>query len=270
MMVNGADLPYYSDPVLGCQIVGLPYKDHSATMYLVLPNEPGYHALKRLQYKFTVNRLKELADSATERTVIIAVPRMQLESTIYMKKALEILGIRTVFEPFEADLSQISDTRNVDSFMTTDYLGEKNMTQEQNTRADNITSTTHQCPEHTILNINTSTDEVSKKSMYETDSVKHMTSKHIKVHSFNSDPKISKNPGLYVDSVIHKVTVDVTESGTEAAAATVVSVTRDGSHKVVRFERPFLFFIRHEATGAILFWGTVVKPTPNRIIPSVK
>jgi serine protease inhibitor len=47
MMVNGGDFPYYSDPVLGCQVVGLPYKDRSATMYLVLPDEPGYHALKR-------------------------------------------------------------------------------------------------------------------------------------------------------------------------------------------------------------------------------
>ncbi|PNF43885.1 hypothetical protein B7P43_G02791 [Cryptotermes secundus] len=270
MMVNGGDFPYYSDPVLGCQIVGLPYKDHSATMYLVLPNEPGYHALKRLQYKFTVNRLKGLADSATERTVIIAVPRMQLESTIYLKKALKILGINTLFEPFEADLSQISDDRNVASFINTDCLGETHVTQEQNRGVDNNTSTTNQCPEHTALNINTSTDEVSKKSMYQTDSVKQIAPKHIKIPSINGDSKISKNPGLYVDSVIHKVTIDVTESGTEAAAATVVSVTRDGSHKVVRFERPFLFFIRHEATGAILFWGTVVKPTPSRIMPSGK
>lgn len=270
MMANGGDFPYYSDPVLGCQIVGLPYKDRIATMYLVLPNEPGYHALKRLQYKFTVNRLKALADSATERTVIIAVPQMQLESTIYLEKALKVLGIHTLFDPVEADLSQISDERNVDSFTTTDYLGEKNMTQEQNTRVDNITSTAHQCPEHTTLNTDTSTEEMSKKSIYQAESVKQMASKHIKVQSFNGDPKISKTPGLYVDSIIHKVTIDVTESGTEAAAATVVSVTRDGSHKVLTFERPFLFFIRHEATGAILFWGTVVKPTPNRIMPSVK
>jgi serine protease inhibitor len=269
MMVNGGDFPYYSDPVLGCQVVGLPYKDRSATMYLVLPDEPGYHALRRLQYKFTVNRLKGLADSATERTVIVAVPRMQLESTTYLKKALKVLGIHTLFDPYEADLSQISDHSTVDSFMNTDSLEEKNITQEQNTSIDDISVTTLQYPEDTTINTNAGVDETSKKSIYHTDSVKQMASKHIRGNSV-SHPKINKNPGLYVDSIIHKVTIDVTESGTEAAAATVVSVTRDGSHKVVRFERPFLFFIRHEATGAVLFWGTVVKPTPNRIMPSVK
>jgi serine protease inhibitor len=217
-----------------------------------------------------VNRLKELADSATERTVIIAVPRMQLESTTYLKKALKVLGIHTLFDPYEADLSQISDHRTADSFMTTDGFKERNLTQEQNTRIDDISTTTDQYPEHTTINTNVSIDDMSKKSIYQTDSVKQMASKHIRVNSVNSDPKINKNPGLYADSIIHKVTIDVTESGTEAAAATVVSVTRDGSHKVVRFERPFLFFIRHEATGAVLFWGTVVKPTPNRIMPSVK
>jgi serine protease inhibitor len=270
MMVNGGDFPYNSDPVLGCQVVGLPYKDRSATMYLVLPDEPGYQALRRLQYKFTVNRLKELADSATERTVIIAVPKMQLESTTYLKEALKVLGIHTLFDPFEADLSQISDYRDVDSFMTTDRLGEKNMTEEENTSTDNITSTTHLYPEHTTINTNVSIDEMSKESIYQTGSEKERTPKHIRINSLNINPKISRNPGLYADSIIHKVTIDVTESGTEAAAATVVSVTRDGSHKVVRFDRPFLFFIRHEETGAVLFWGTVVKPTPNRIMSSVK
>jgi serine protease inhibitor len=217
-----------------------------------------------------VNRLKGLADSATERTVIVAVPRMQLESTTYLKTALKILGIHTLFDPYEADLSQISDHRTSESFMTTDSLEEKNMTQEQNTSTDDILATTDQYPEHTTMNTNASIDEMSKKPIYQTDSVKQMASKHIRVNSVNSDSKINKNPGLYADSIIHKVTIDVTESGTEAAAATVVSVTRDGSHKVVRFERPFLFFIRHEETGAVLFWGTVVKPTPNRIMSSVK
>jgi serine protease inhibitor len=269
MMVNAADFPYYSDPVLGCQVVGLPYKDHTATMYLVLPNEPGYQALKHLQYRLTVNYLQGLADSATERTVIITVPRMQLESTMYLKEALKVLGIHALFDPFQADLSQISDHKDNDSSMNTDCLGDKNITKEQYTRVDDITSPTHQYSEHTTLSTDTSTEEIPKKSRYQTDLKKQSETKHNEFHS-NGDPNISKNPGLYASNVIHKVTVNVTEVGTEAAAASVVSVTRDGSHKVVKFERPFLFFIRHEATGSVLFWGTVVKPTPSRKVPPVK
>jgi serine protease inhibitor len=269
-MVTGADFPYYSDPALGCQVVGLPYRDHNATMYLILPNEPGYRAFKHLRRKLTVNHLQELADCTAERTVIITVPRMKLESTIYLKEALEVLGVHTLFDPFQADLSQISDNRNVDSFMISNNLGDKNMSQEQNTNVENVTLTTLQYPELTTVNMNTGTDEMTKKSENPTDSEKQKATKHNQFRFSNDEPTIRMNPGLYADNVIHKVTVDVTEVGTEAAAATIVSITRDGSHKVVKFERPFLFFIRDEATGSVLFWGTVVKPTPNQTMPSVK
>jgi serine protease inhibitor len=269
-MVNGADFPYYSDPVLGCQVVGLPYKDNNVTMYLVLPNEPGYQALKHLQYRLTVDQLQGLADHAKERTVILTVPRMQLESTIYLKEALKILGVHTLFDPYQADLSKISEQRSVDSFMISDHLEDKNMSAEQSTNAEEITLTTHEYSEHTTVNMNTSTDEMPKKTKNPTDSGNQKEVIHTEFHSSNYNPNVSKNPGLYADSIIHKVTVDVTELGTEAAAATIVSITRDGSHKTVRFERPFLFFIRHEATGSVLFWGTVVKPTPSQTVSSVK
>ncbi|KAJ8873783.1 hypothetical protein PR048_024617 [Dryococelus australis] len=68
------------------------------------------------------------------------------------------------------------------------------------------------------------------------------------------------NPGLFVDDMIHKVEIEVTETGTVASAVTALTVTRDGSRIVLRFDRPFLFFIRHEATGLQLFWGSVVRP----------
>lgn len=68
--------------------------------------------------------------------------------------------------------------------------------------------------------------------------------------------------GLYASDIIHKVEIDITETGTTASAATAISITRDGSSPVVRVERPFLFFIRHTQTGVMLFWGTVIRPTP--------
>ncbi|XP_014484527.1 PREDICTED: leukocyte elastase inhibitor-like isoform X2 [Dinoponera quadriceps] len=71
------------------------------------------------------------------------------------------------------------------------------------------------------------------------------------------------NPGLFADEVLHKVEMEVTERGTEAAAATAVLLERDGNQKRLIANRPFLFFIRHDPTGLILFWGTVNTPTPN-------
>nr|XP_050854869.1 leukocyte elastase inhibitor-like isoform X1 [Vespula vulgaris] len=71
------------------------------------------------------------------------------------------------------------------------------------------------------------------------------------------------NPGLYADEVLHKVDIDINEKGTEAAAATTVVLERDGRQKRLLANRPFLFFIRHNPTKLILFWGTINTPTPN-------
>ncbi|XP_026825769.1 leukocyte elastase inhibitor B isoform X2 [Ooceraea biroi] len=71
------------------------------------------------------------------------------------------------------------------------------------------------------------------------------------------------NPGLFADEVLHKVEMDVTERGTEAAATTGIILDRTGNQKRLVADRPFLFFIRHDPTKLVLFWGTVNAPTPN-------
>ncbi len=71
-------------------------------------------------------------------------------------------------------------------------------------------------------------------------------------------------PGLYIDKVIHKAFVDVNESGTEAAAATALGVEmgspRRGVPKTLQVDRPFLFLIRDQQTGSILFMGRILDP----------
>ena len=69
---------------------------------------------------------------------------------------------------------------------------------------------------------------------------------------------------LSVGSVIHKAVIAVDEKGTTAAAATGVTVRVNGGisqPKILVVDRPFLFFIRHDPTGAILFQGRVVDPS---------
>lgn len=66
---------------------------------------------------------------------------------------------------------------------------------------------------------------------------------------------------LSVQAVIHKAMIDVDESGTTAAAATGGSVGVTSAPPTLYVDRPFLFFIRHDPSGAILFMGRVVDPT---------
>ncbi len=68
---------------------------------------------------------------------------------------------------------------------------------------------------------------------------------------------------LYISDVLHKAFIRVDEEGTEAAAATavVVGTTSAPTYDVeLVVDRPFVYAIRHAATGAILFAGRVVAP----------
>ena len=77
--------------------------------------------------------------------------------------------------------------------------------------------------------------------------------------------RLSPVAGLWISSVLQKALVEVTEEGTEAAAATVViGVTSAPPPPVtVRADRPFLFFIQERLTGAILFVGKFAHPPPR-------
>jgi len=69
---------------------------------------------------------------------------------------------------------------------------------------------------------------------------------------------------LYITAVLHKAFVDVNEEGTEAAAATGVVMGARAMHAgqppVFRADRPFLFLIRENTSGTILFLGRVTNP----------
>lgn len=68
---------------------------------------------------------------------------------------------------------------------------------------------------------------------------------------------------LFVSAVVHKAFVEVNEEGTEAAAATAVVVEKGLSGPnptTFRADHPFLFLIRHDKTGEILFLGRFSQP----------
>ncbi len=67
---------------------------------------------------------------------------------------------------------------------------------------------------------------------------------------------------LYIQAVVHKAFVLTDEEGTEAAAATgiTVGITSVPEYPAFRADHPFLFAIRDKVTGAILFVGRVTDP----------
>ncbi len=76
---------------------------------------------------------------------------------------------------------------------------------------------------------------------------------------------IAEDRKLFISAVIHKAFADVNEEGTEAAAATAVMMTRSMARVpskpvVFRADHPFLFLIRDNRSGSILFLGRVTNP----------
>jgi serpin B len=67
---------------------------------------------------------------------------------------------------------------------------------------------------------------------------------------------------LFISSIIHQAFVEVSEEGTEAAAATgvVMTLTAMPTKKIFMADHPFIFIIMDRTTGAILFLGRVANP----------
>jgi serpin B len=87
--------------------------------------------------------------------------------------------------------------------------------------------------------------------------------------AFSNDADFSGmngNRSLAISAVLHKAFVDVNEEGTEAAAATAVTMRATAvlapvPVPVFRADHPFVFLIRDKHNGSILFLGRVTDPT---------
>ena len=79
---------------------------------------------------------------------------------------------------------------------------------------------------------------------------------------------IETRNALHISNVFHKAFVEVNEKGTEAAAATAGVLEGERGMpepaKEFRADHPFLFMIRENATGAILFMGRVMDPVDGK------
>lgn len=70
------------------------------------------------------------------------------------------------------------------------------------------------------------------------------------------------NPGLKIDVVIHEAWLKISEEGTEAAAATGVSMSETSAMMdYVYLNKPFLFAIEDNKSGSILFMGKITDPS---------
>lgn len=83
--------------------------------------------------------------------------------------------------------------------------------------------------------------------------------------AFSAEADFSAMTGkkeLFISAVLHKAFVKVNEEGTEAAAATGVAMRLTAVRRtpVFRADHPFVFMIKDNRSGSILFMGRVTNP----------
>lgn len=72
---------------------------------------------------------------------------------------------------------------------------------------------------------------------------------------------------LFIRDVLHEAFISVDEEGTEAAAATAVVMEATSAPNLIvdlTVDRPFLFLIRDDVTGTVLFLGRVLDPNAGK------
>ena len=80
---------------------------------------------------------------------------------------------------------------------------------------------------------------------------------------FSGIAEVSGGNRIYISEVKHKAFAEVNEEGTVAAAVTSVGMTLTSlppQNFVMKVDRPFFFAIRDNATGNVMFMGSVVNP----------
>ncbi|XP_009507612.2 heterochromatin-associated protein MENT isoform X2 [Phalacrocorax carbo] len=164
------------------KIIELPYVENELSMFVLLPDDirDNSTGLELVERQLTYEKLAEWTTSANmmNAEVDLYLPKLKLEENYNLKSALSSMGIRSAFDPVQADFTGMSVKKD-----------------------------------------------------------------------------------LFISQIIHKAFVEVNEEGTEAAAATGVLVLRSKAPTITfKADHPFLFFIRHNKSQTILFFGRLCSP----------
>ncbi len=170
----------------GVRMLVMPYRGGELSMVLILPDEKD--DLSAVEEGLNDEKLAGWIAAAEKNIVELPVwlPKFKFESGHDLESTLMPLGVKTAFDPNQADLSRIDGVR----------------------------------------------------------------------------PTSAGAGRLFVDQIWQQALIEVNEEGTEAAAVTTITKTETSSDPPrFRADHPFLFLIRENSTGLILFLGRVTDPT---------
>jgi len=114
MMRLSERLGYYEDSS-GLQAVELAYNSADFSMLLIVPPLEGYTAWED---DFSADELEAILSQMQGRRVNLGLPRFRVESSLRLDEALQALGLASLFDPQQADLSGMSASAQRELFVS--------------------------------------------------------------------------------------------------------------------------------------------------------
>jgi serpin B len=221
------DLMYLQSKRCGCRMISVPYKHAEAAMYVILPDIGNLHNIHEFAASLSVDVVMELASSTTLASVTLVMPKMRLTQTFSIQRVLSLLQ-----QQFASDMQ----------------LKVPGSVPEQNKKQENEGLV---CGDSNCAHLY----QAPCKARAQAAKPAHMSGQDV------SRISVPHEGNFEIGDIIQQVFLEVNEVGTEAAAVGTTLVNYSGDFKNFIVDRPFIFFVRHEITGALLFWGTIVDPT---------
>ncbi|XP_050673929.1 leukocyte elastase inhibitor-like isoform X2 [Leptidea sinapis] len=215
-MLNMGSFSYINSHDDGLHMIAFPYNDSMNTMYAIQPRRPHKTKLSQLLEKLNYTHINNLIEMMSERKCIVRYPKMSIQSNEKLEDYLQMLGVKTIFSPEEANFALMIDSNP--------YL---NKTEEE-----------------LISRFNTG--EGGKIEEREEKSLKEIVDR-------------LPNPGIYINTVLHDVRININEYGTEAVAVTSGILARTAEQFYA--DSPFYMFIRNEKTKLVTFSAIIFDPT---------
>lgn len=108
MMSHGGSFPFYDSKEYDCRIIGLPYRHHLTTMYIIIPNNSTRYRLRQFQATLTADKIEQMISKMEWKTAIITFPKLHITNRVDLKSILKRMGLRSLFNEQQSDLSLIS------------------------------------------------------------------------------------------------------------------------------------------------------------------
>lgn len=108
MMSHGGSFPFYDSKEHDCRIIGLPYRHHLTTMYIIIPNNSTRNRLRQFQATLTADKIEQMISKMEWKTAIVTFPKLHITNKVDLKSILSRMGLRTLFNEQQSDLSLIS------------------------------------------------------------------------------------------------------------------------------------------------------------------